>query len=59
MDSILHEIENISDSSKNLSYVSYNVPFVKNTEVLSDRDGLSEISPLIIKNLVHAIEYLI
>lgn len=57
MDSILHEIENISDSSKNLSYVSYNVPFVKNTEVLTDRDGLSEISPLIIKDKNLTLDY--
>ena len=48
--SVLHEIENIADSSKNLSYISYNVPFVQNTKTLLDRDGLTKLHPLTIKN---------
>ena len=57
IDSILHEIEDISDSSKNLSYISYNVPFVENTETKIDRDGLSEIKPLIVKDKNLTLDY--
>ena len=51
INSVLHEIESVADTSKvkNLAYISYNVPFVENTEVLSDRDG-RKIYPLRIKD---------
>jgi hypothetical protein len=58
INSVLHEIENTADSAKNLSYISYNVPFVKNTKTISDRDGLSNIRPLIIRNDNLTLDYL-
>ena len=57
IESVLHEIENVADSSKNLSYVSYNVPFVKNTETILDRDLLSNISPLTIRDKMLTLDY--
>ena len=59
INSVLHEIENTADSAKNLSYISYNVPFVKNTKTILDRDGLSNIRPLIIRNNNLTLDYLI
>ena len=57
IDSVLHEIENIADSSKNLSYVSYNIPFIKNTETILDRDLLSNLYPLTIKDKTLTLDY--
>ena len=59
IDSVLHEIEDISNSSKNLSYISYNVPFVQNTKPILDRDGLTNIYPLVIKNNDLTLDYMI
>lgn len=59
IDSILHEIENTADSAKNLSYISYNVPFVQNTKAITDRDGLSNIVPLTIRNGCLTLDYII
>lgn len=58
INSVLHEIENTADSAKNLSYISYNVPFVKNTKTILDRDGLSNIVPLIVKNNNLTLDYI-
>ena len=59
IDSVLHEIENVADSSKNLSYISYNVPFIKNTSAILDRDGLTNLYPLTIKNNNLTLDYII
>ena len=57
--SVLHEIENVADSAKNLSYISYNVPFIKGTKQLTDRDGVKTITPLVIRNNNLTLDYLI
>jgi hypothetical protein len=57
INSVLHEIENIADSSKNLSYISYNVPFVENTKILTDRDGITNLYPLVVKNKDLTLDY--
>lgn len=49
INSVLHEIENIADSSKDLAYISYDVPFINNTEIIADRDG-RKLMPLTIKD---------
>lgn len=59
INSVLHEIENTADSAKNLSYISYNVPFVKNTKTITDRDGITNIRPLVIRNNELTLDYLI
>ena len=59
IDSVLHEIENVADSSKNLSYISYNVPFVKNSNSILDRDNLTNLYPLAIKNNNLTLDYMI
>ena len=50
INAVLHEIENVADSAKNLSYISYNVPFVENTKEILDRNKTTTLTPLIIKN---------
>ena len=57
--SVLHEIENVADSAQNLSYISYNVPFIKGTKQLTDRDGVKTITPLVIRNNNLTLDYLI
>lgn len=57
--SVLHEIENTVDAAKNLSYISYNVPFVENKRSIIDRDGVTSLSPLIIKNKNLTLDYLL
>ena len=57
VDSILKSIENEADSAKNLSYISYNVPFVKNTDILHDRGRTTNIRPLIIRNKSLTLDY--
>jgi hypothetical protein len=57
IDSVLHEIENIADVAKNLSYISYNVPFVNSDVTILDRDNLSKLKPLIIKNNNLTLDY--
>lgn len=59
INSVLHEIENTADSAKKLSYISYNVPFVKNTKTILDRDGLTNLRPLVIRNNNLTLNYLI
>ncbi len=59
INSVLHEIEDVADSAKNLSYISYNVPFVTNTKTILDRDGLSNLAPLVIRNDNLTLDYLI
>lgn len=50
INAVLHEIENVADSAKNLSYISYNVPFIQCTKDILDRNGLTTIAPLVIRN---------
>ena len=57
VESILKSIEDEADSAKNLSYISYNVPFVKNSDVLQDRGRTTNIRPLIIRNKVLTLDY--
>ena len=57
--SVLHEIENTVDAAKNLSYISYNVPFVENKRSIIDRDGITNLNPLIIKNKNLTLDYLL
>lgn len=57
LNSILHEIENTADSAKNLSYISYNVPFVINTNHILDRDNITKINPLTLKNNKLMLDY--
>ena len=55
---ILHEIENVADSAKNLSYISYNVPFVENKKSIFDRNGLTNIQPLVIRDDKLTLDYI-
>ena len=51
MESITQELESTLDMTKNLSYVSYNVPLKQNELDINDRaESLGKISPLISKD---------
>jgi hypothetical protein len=51
MDSIIKELETTVDMSKNLSYLSYNVPLKQNDSVIDDRvKSQDKLSPLILKD---------
>ena len=49
MQSIIKELESLLDMTKNLAYISYNVPLKQNNIVINDRDStFTNISPLIL-----------
>lgn len=51
MDSIIKELENTTDMSKNLSYLSHNVPLKENTVDINNRDStMPKLKPLILKD---------
>ena len=50
MQSTMKELESLLDMSKNLSYISYNVPLKANSIPINDRDStVNGLSPLIVK----------
>lgn len=49
MDDIIKELDNTMDMTKNLAYMSHNVPLIENTSVTTDRDG-SVLYPLIVND---------
>ena len=58
MESITQELESTLDMTKNLSYVSYNVPLKQNELDINDRaESLGKISPLISKDKKLTIGY--
>lgn len=58
MQSIIKELENLLDMSKNLAYISHNVPLKQNTIYINDRDAnANNISPLIMKDNVLTLGY--
>lgn len=58
MDAIIKELESNLEMTKNLSYISYNVPLNENVVALSDRDiTLNKLTPLIKKNKVLTLGY--
>ena len=51
MDSIIKELESNLEMTKNLSYISYNVPLKENLININDRDiEMDKLTPLILKN---------
>lgn len=52
INSSIKSIEDISKIDKNLGYIDYNVPFVKNTIDIKDRNKNYKITPCAIKNNV-------
>lgn len=58
INAVLHEIENVADSAKNLSYISYNVPFIECKKSIYDRDGITSIQPLVIQDNNLTLDYL-
>lgn len=58
INAVLHEIENVADSAKNLSYISYNVPFIECKKSIYDRDGITSIQPLVIRDNNLTLDYL-
>ena len=51
MQSTMKELESLLDMSKNLSYLSYNVPLKANSIFINDRDNTSNnLAPLIVKD---------
>lgn len=58
MQSIIKELESLLDMTKNLAYISYNVPLKQNNIVINDRDStFTNISPLILKDEVLTLGY--
>ena len=58
MQAIIKELESLLDMSKNLAYISYNVPLIENTIAIKDRDtAFSNLSPLILKDKVLTLGY--
>ena len=58
MQSIMKELESLLDMTKNLAYISYNVPLKQNSIVINDRDTtFNNISPLILKDDVLTLGY--
>lgn len=58
MQSIMKELESLLDMTKNLAYISYNVPLIQNSVVINDRDStFNNISPLILKDEVLTLGY--
>ena len=52
MTSTIKELDALLDMSKNLSYISYNVPFKPNDVYIRDRDSYNNIRPLLVKDKV-------
>lgn len=52
MTSTIKELDALLDMSKNLSYISYNVPFKPNDIYIRDRDNVNNIRPLMVKDKV-------
>lgn len=50
MTSTIKELDALLDMSKNLSYISYNVPFKPNDVYIRDRDSYNNIRPLLVKD---------
>lgn len=58
MQSIIKELESLLDMSKNLAYISHNVPLKANSIYINDRDiAFSNLSPLIVKDNVLTLNY--
>lgn len=58
MQSTIKELESLLDMSKNLSYISYNVPLKANSIYINDRDShYNNLSPLIIKDSALTLGY--
>lgn len=59
MNSIIRELETDIDMSKNLSYISYNVPLKENLALLDNRSkDLEKLKPLILKDESLTLDYL-
>ena len=58
MQSIIRELESLLDMSKNLAYISHNVPLKENSVFINDRDSASKnLRPLIMKDKVLTLGY--
>lgn len=58
MQAIIKELESLLNMSKNLAYISHNVPLIENTITIKDRDtAFSNLNPLILKDKVLTLGY--
>lgn len=57
MQSVMKELDSLLDMSKNLSYISYNVPLEANVVTINDKDMVSNLSPLIVKDKTLTLGY--
>ena len=58
MQSVIKELESLLDMSKNLAYISYNVPLKPNSIYINDRDStFNNLSPLLLKDKALTLNY--